>query len=367
MIAEPGRARALMIPALIVTFVLMAIAIAVAATRERPAVHASPTVPMSVRPLATATATLGSAPATPGPPSAPVEPSSTPTARPLIVPAAIAARPALPFCGQETVSRQPEGDFYDPEAWDCFLEAREAGLGAELIRDGLTVEGGHTRSLFRLQPNGEIEWWYDATQDALGSRTWTRSRCDDLGEFAPDPAGTPVYVPGPCGSPEVLIGPDESGQPSGDEIALLEELVLFARSPDQAALDRLPLAADGVWIGLADRLMVRRTIEELSDPAAWRLDADAFRGRVGPFSALVLLDDWDLGENAPSVREAEAVVGEHPHCASPPVAAAEEVVELRRLSLQPVAPASCLTWWTVDLFIGSDGSIEAITLDLYEP
>ncbi len=38
----------------------------------------------------------------------------------------------------------------------------------------------------------------------------------------------------------------------------------------------------------------------------------------------------------------------------------------RRVSIQPASAQSCLQWWTVDLFLGEDGRVEAITLDLYE-
>ena len=367
MTTDVGRARPLIVVGLVAAFVLMAIAIAVAISTSRPVADASPSPTASPSPVVTPTASPAPTPTTTASPSAPIEPSSTPVARPVILPAEIAARQALPLCGHETVNRQPEGDFYDRDAWDCFLDAREAGEAAEVIRDSLTVEGGQIRNLFRLLPSGEIEWWTDTTQDSFGGRQWTRQLCDELAEFTSDPAGIPVYFPDACGPTEILIGPDEAGVPSGFEVAGLEELVLFARSPDEGALSRVPLSGDGVWIGLADELMVRRTPEELADPDAWLLDAQALRGRVGPFSALDLLADWDLGRNTPPVREAMVIVGEHPHCASPPVAAPAEVADLRRLSLQPVGPDSCLTWWTVDLFAGADGTIQAITLDLYEP
>jgi hypothetical protein len=372
--ADAGRARPYIVAALVAAFVLMGIAIAVAILSSmRPVADASPTrtAGLSLDAMPTARPTpMPTARPTPMPTassSGPIEPSSTPTARPLIVPAAIAARPALPFCGHETVNRLPEGDFYDPAPWDCLLQARETGQAAEIIRDALTIEGGHVREIFRLRPGGQLEWWTDMTEDPLSARQWTRALCEDLVTFSPDPAGTPLYLPEACGSTEILIRPDEAGVPMGDEMAMLEDLVLFARSPDEKALNGVPLSGDGVWIGLAEELMVRRTPEELADPAAWTLDAEAFRGRVGPFSALDLLADWDQGQNAPPVREAMVIVGDHPHCASPQIAAPGEVADLRRLSIQPIGPDSCLTWWTVDLFIGPDGSIHAITLDLYEP
>lgn len=132
--------------------------------------------------------------------------------------------------------------------------------------------------------------------------------------------------------------------------------------------EAVPFSPEGVWLGLADRLLVRRSPEELADPQAWILDDEGFRGEgeqgfrgyVGPFSALDLLS------------EAERVtvsIGPHRHCASPPVPPPEEMADLRRVSVQPrfEEAYSCLDWWTVDLFVTADGEIAAVTLDLWEP
>jgi hypothetical protein len=129
----------------------------------------------------------------------------------------------------------------------------------------------------------------------------------------------------------------------------------------------VPLSDDGVWLGLADRLIVRRSPEELGRPRAWRLAADGFRGFVGPFSALDQLSAWGPDSARPFVREASVTVGPHPHCASPPVPAPVEMAELRRLSVQPIGELACPAWWTVDLFVEPGGAIAAITLDRYEP
>lgn len=45
------------------------------------------------------------------------------------------------------------------------------------------------------------------------------------------------------------------------------------------------------------------------------------------------------------------------------------VSSLRRLTLRPRDETirSCLDWFTVDLFVGGDGEVVAVTLDLYEP
>lgn len=48
--------------------------------------------------------------------------------------------------------------------------------------------------------------------------------------------------------------------------------------------------------------------------------------------------------------------------------APDGLADLRRVSVQPeLGDRSCLEWWTVDLFVADDGSIAAVTMDLYEP
>jgi hypothetical protein len=105
-------------------------------------------------------------------------------------------------------------------------------------------------------------------------------------------------------------------------------------------------------------MIAERDSAELVRPDAWTLQANPFRGRVGPFSALDL-----LARNVPMTIS----VGLHPHCASPPVPAPAHFVGARRVSIQPKDVDSCLDWWTVDAFLSATGRIEAITLDLWEP
>ena len=180
------------------------------------------------------------------------------------------------------------------------------------------------------------------------------------GVGAPRPSATAEPRPG------LVVAPGQADAPTVEEMAMLEALVLFARSPATRTLETVPLD-DSIWLGLADQLIVRRTPEELADPRAWGLEASGFRAYVGPFSALGLLANWTSIPEGPPIREASVQVGPYRHCASPPVPAPAEVAELRRLSVQPTGIDSCLMWWTVDLFIGPGGTIEAITLDLWEP
>jgi hypothetical protein len=146
--------------------------------------------------------------------------------------------------------------------------------------------------------------------------------------------------------------------PTGRDKRLIRALIRFAQSPSPETVTAVPLADDGVWLGLADRLLMRRSAAELADPKAWELDVEVFRAYVGPFSALEF-----LARPEPTIIS----VGPHPHCVSPPVPPPTEVVNLRRLSVQPTDRESCLLWWTVDTFVTAGGEIKAITLDVFEP
>ncbi len=139
---------------------------------------------------------------------------------------------------------------------------------------------------------------------------------------------------------------------------IVRALIRFARSPGPETVAAVPLADDGVWLGLADRLLVRRSPEELKEPRAWVLQAEHFRAYVGPFSALDLLA---------RTEKTTVSLGPHPHCASPPMPAPKRVSDLRRVSVQPRDSESCLQWWTVDLFVMPGAEIKAVTLDLWEP
>jgi hypothetical protein len=121
----------------------------------------------------------------------------------------------------------------------------------------------------------------------------------------------------------------------------------------------VPLVDDAVWLGLADRLLAKRSPAVLTEPEAWVLQSEHFRAYVGPFSALDLL--------ARPKEKTTVSVGVHPHCASPPVPPPKRVAHLRRVSVQPRDSESCLRWWSVDVFVRPGGEIKAVTLDLWEP
>lgn len=153
--------------------------------------------------------------------------------------------------------------------------------------------------------------------------------------------------------------PSPTPSPRDPNEQLVYRVIEFARSPSHKAFAAIPLAKDGVWLGLGPRLVAKRSVEELSKPRGWVLDVDYhFRAYVGPFSALDFLAER---------REVRVSAGPHPHCASPPVRPPRKFAGLDRLSVQPREWGSCLQWFTVDFFVSADGTIQAVTLDLWEP
>lgn len=141
--------------------------------------------------------------------------------------------------------------------------------------------------------------------------------------------------------------------------ALIQSFLRFATEPTPATAEEMPFA-DDVALGLGNEIHTNVTRTQIADATRWSIDVDYFRAHEGPFSALDLAAD--SGEVLVSI-------GEHPHCASPPMPPPEEVAELRRVSVRPAPESidSCLQWWTVDLFVTSEGKVAAVTLDIWEP
>lgn len=199
----------------------------------------------------------------------------------------------------------------------------------------------------------------DDQQVILGASAWG----PNVGDCA---AGAEVVLDTPLGGRRVLDGAEATTSPTGSpayvrpaETELVEGLVDFARHPQRLA----PPAALGtgrVALGLGERLLVTRDAAELADPSAWRLDAgrESFRDLRGPFSALER-----IAENGGR----QMVAGPHRRCVSPPTPPPAAVADLRRISAQPATVTSCREWWSVDLYLEDDGTVRAVTLDLWEP
>lgn len=153
------------------------------------------------------------------------------------------------------------------------------------------------------------------------------------------------------------VDEDEFGDDEAEE--LIADFLRFANEPSADTAMQLPFAAQ-VSLGLGPDLHQVRSSAELADPDAWIIDVDEFRAGSGSFSAL---------EHAAGTGETVVSVGEHPHCASPPMPAPEEVADHVRVSVQPDWNAidDCLQWWTVDLYLNDSNQIEAVTLDVWEP
>lgn len=140
---------------------------------------------------------------------------------------------------------------------------------------------------------------------------------------------------------------------------LVDAFVAFAHDPTEASFADLPLAAE-VELGLGPTLLRSADSGDLAATDAWVLDLEHFRAYTGPFSALDMLSRLDVYD---------VTVGDHPHCASPPVPAPAGYEDFQRIGVQPRLglESSCLMWATVDLFVLPDGNVAAITLDMWEP
>jgi hypothetical protein len=92
------------------------------------------------------------------------------------------------------VDRTAEGDVYDPEVAQCFLDAYSAGQPAEMITESLTVEGHPVVRILRHLPDGTVEVFEDYTRDPHATPGWYLSRCHAFVVEFYDPNGTPVLI-----------------------------------------------------------------------------------------------------------------------------------------------------------------------------
>nr|WP_297427362.1 hypothetical protein [uncultured Actinotalea sp.] len=288
------------------------------------------------------------------------------------------------------------------------------------------LQGFETDQVRRLPDAGAAHAYVAAADDQVcfvlalpaGADAWsTASGCTSLDDFAARGLPLSLHVADGAGRgtasaflvPDVFRAPDEgwvsaasnlwvpehsasrpadSGEPgtadtdAADEptdgaditvtdAALIDAFVRFAQQPDRATANALPLAPGGVELGLGPTLVRTLPVQLVSDPEAWLLETDGFRARSGPVSALTVLQEH-LAEPDGAQRLGTGLqtsVGEHPHCASPPVPAPAGLADARRVSVQPAEDSitTCLAWFSVDLFLADDGTVVAVTVDLYEP
>lgn len=166
--------------------------------------------------------------------------------------------------------------------------------------------------------------------------------------------------------------PSPSPAVKAADLTLMRNFVRFALQPSAVTAGRLPFAEE-VQIGLGRNLKTTLVRDDASEPTRWVFNAKAFRAYTGRFSALELIQRQAGKAHSTSIRPSggafEVSVGNHPHCASPPVPAPPGFGDHRRVSIQPSEGSidTCLSWFTVDLFLNEEGNIAAVTLDVWEP
>lgn len=166
--------------------------------------------------------------------------------------------------------------------------------------------------------------------------------------------------------------PPPSPAVQDEDLSLIRDFVAFAVRPSTETAGRLPFAGE-VQLGLSRDL--KATLDEAESPhaSAWVLNAKHFRAYTGPLNALESIQRHADETRSTSVQARGGAfhvsVGDHPHCASPPVPAPRAFEHHRRVSVQPSESSidDCLSWFTVDLFLNEEGSIAAVTLDIWEP
>lgn len=158
---------------------------------------------------------------------------------------------------------------------------------------------------------------------------------------------------------------ETTGAPTASEIRLVDQFVKFATAPSPETAARVPFAPSGVRIGLGSKLSTLVTVARVPHSGAWSLSANGFRGTSGEVSALEAIGR--KGSSGPAADDFRVVVGDHPRCAGGPATAPRPVADLRRVSIQPRGGDSCAQWFAVDLYVASNDTVRAVTLDFWEP
>ena len=158
----------------------------------------------------------------------------------------------------------------------------------------------------------------------------------------------------------ILTEDAEAAEPTEADRALVAAFFDHAADPDGATAAALPFAEE-LALGLGSEIVETVPRALLDDPANWQLDVEEHTGFAGPFSALEVARPGGLDVAT------EITIGPHPNCAGPPVPPPAGYETHRRVSIQPTHATSCIEWWTADFFVGDDGFVEAVTLDLFGP
>lgn len=184
-----------------------------------------------------------------------------------------------------------------------------------------------------------------------------------------------IALTGACGSvgdPGASVSASESPSSSVATIGTAEAqrlgrtFVAFALEPSPALLADVPFAPE-VQLGLRDAIDKTVPRAKLADKASWRIDREEFAAMVGPFDATATLRQF-AGIHT-EIDPFTIGVGDYPHCNNRQTFRAPEVAGLARVTIQPRDGMidSCISWFSVDLFVDNGGEIAAVTMDHGEP
>ena len=127
----------------------------------------------------------------------------------------------------------------------------------------------------------------------------------------------------------------------------------------------MPFAPE-VQLGLRDAIDKTVPRTKLADKASWRIDREEFAAAVGPFDATATLREF-AGIHT-EIDPFTIGAGDYPHC-NRQTFRAPELAGLARVTIQPRDGTidSCISWFSVDLFVDHGGKIAAVTMDHGEP
>lgn len=190
---------------------------------------------------------------------------------------------------------------------------------------------------------------------------------------APTPPSAGTARASPSGPPPGRGGAAKPGPVATErDVRLMRSFVSFAVRPTSISAAGLPLAEE-IALGLGPGIEAILDRTDAPDRSAWALTGPLFRAHTGPFHALATIQRHaeEAGSRSLGVRGGPFAVsvGDHGHCAGPPTPAPPGFENDRRVSVQPSRSSidSCLSWFTVDLFLDGNGTIRAVTLDVWEP
>ena len=147
---------------------------------------------------------------------------------------------------------------------------------------------------------------------------------------------------------------------------LIDALISFAENPDRDRLAALPLAQEvALLIGCTQESTLSRN--QAQKLTRWDTFINDYGLTAGPYNALRYIRQH-AKRSATGASAFDVRLGARQRCAGPAVTAPAEYRSFRRVSVQPSLSAgeSCLAWFSVDLYLGSTGQIEAVAVEQWE-